>query len=144
MTAGRNFPPEFLADAGSTFGAVAVDRKGRLKLSPENDLDANEAIVSDADTIPVHGETVTLAVANSVVTGTLPATKAIVTHEDPVEVNGVGGAEIAVAGNAVTGVTLPDTAVVLEDSAVVEYDGNTYTFTIVGGEITGIVVAPVE
>lgn len=39
--------------------------------------------------------------------------------------------------------TLPDTQVIVSDAQVITLGANTYTFTIVGGEITDIAVAPV-
>lgn len=141
MTVGKNFPSDFLAAPGSAFGGLAVDRKGRLKLSPENDLDANEALVSDQDTVEIGstGINATLSVAASALSGaSIPATSAVVSDQDTVEVNGVEGAVVGVAANAVTGVTLPGTSLVISNDDEIEVEGVTYKFTVAGGVITKI------
>lgn len=106
MTAGRNFPADFEAPAGTSFGALSVDRKGRLKLSPENNLDANEALVLNGDTVPVDGVNVTLAVSGSAVTGgTLPGTSLIVSDGDVIVVD-TDSYTFTVVGGVITAIVV--------------------------------------
>jgi len=92
MNNGRNYPDDFQAPAGSTFGGLAVDRKGRLKLSPENDLDANEKLVTDGDSFTItpgiSAATATADVTAGVMTLTLPNGSLVLKDADTVEVNG--------------------------------------------------------
>lgn len=113
MTIGRNFPVDFTADAGASFGALAVDRKGRLILSPESNLQPTEAIVNNGDVVPMS-------------------------TAGAWAVNGTA----EVSASVLERVVLPGTHTFVYDGAVFVYGTTKFTFTVVYGFLDNIATEP--
>lgn len=79
----------------------------------------------------------------------LAPTEAVVANGKTAALKDATGASLAVNGTIgvlsgqVNGITLPSTIAGVKNAAVFTLNGNTYTFTVAGGKITNIVVAPV-
>ncbi len=136
-------------------GTVPSEYEGKPVFDPSSgELEDDQAIVADGDTITVDGATVTLAVADNAITGaTLPAPNAVVANAGTVPVQNSAGAAIgtgtlAVAANDLSNVRLPATVAGISNAgpvSVLPASGSTAlapgTAAVVSGALTGVRLA---
>lgn len=128
----------FLADAASKCPGYEA---------PTPVLPDTQVIVEDAVpvTVPINGTSVeiTPTVADGELTAITTDAAVVLDGDTPtVSVNGTSVAvTITVAGSLISEIEVP--GALIADEQVLTIGGNTYTFTVVDGEVTDIVVAPV-
>jgi hypothetical protein len=135
-------------------GTVPTEYAGKPTFDPNaGELDDDQAIVTDGDSVTVHGASVTLAVSGNAITGTtLPATSAVVASGNAIPVQNSAGAAIGsgtltVAANQPSYARLPATVAGVSNSGTVAVrnsagaDSHNATAVVATGALTGVNLA---